>query len=428
MYGMSKITTFTDVHQILAGLSRPASAVGPYKLDRLFAFMERLGNPQNKLRVIHVAGTSGKTSTCYYIAALLRAAGHTVGHTVSPHVDEVNERAQINLAVLDESEYCAVFNEFMELTSGFNIQLSYFEFLVAFAYWLFAKRGLDYAVVEVGVGGLLDGTNVVDRRDKVCVITDIGLDHTDILGKTLPEIATQKAGIIYPENHVFMHSQPDAVMDVVKQTCQQKSAELHVADSTPPLELRALPLFQQRNWLLAYSAVQYVLGRDQRGPLTLQNDEQTLLTYIPARMEVVKQDGKTIILDGSHNEQKMAALVKSMQQAYPNQTVPVLVAFGQNKSSSAAEAIRMLREISSDIVVTEFSAAQDEARSAIPASLLAEYAEAAQFEHITVQTDPVKAFEQLVNMAPSPVLVTGSFYILNSIRPLLTATGRGRVP
>ena len=178
------ITNFSESKDYLRQFYNYAAE---YKLDAMQAFMEYLGNPQDKVQVIHVAGTSGKTSTCYYIAALLHGAGYKVGHTVSPHVDEINERVQINLEPLPETQFCEALSEFSDLVAGFDQQLSYFEVMVALAYWYFAKVGVDYAVIEVGLGGRIDGTNVVTRGDKISVITNIGFDHTKIFASGRPQ-------------------------------------------------------------------------------------------------------------------------------------------------------------------------------------------------------------------------------------------------
>src|SRR5665213_2882839 len=126
--------TFAEANKILSGFI-PTEDTGVYNTDRIKMFMDYLGNPQDKLRVIHVAGTSGKTSTSYYAAALLQAAGKKVGLTVSPHVDEVNERVQINLVPLAEDIFCHELSEFLNIVESSHIAPSYFELLVAFAFW-----------------------------------------------------------------------------------------------------------------------------------------------------------------------------------------------------------------------------------------------------------------------------------------------------
>src|SRR5688572_10716165 len=132
-----------------------------YTTETMVELMDYLGNPQDKLKIIHVAGTSGKTSTCYYSAALLKAAGKKVGLTVSPHVDEINERVQIDLVPMPEEAFCRDMTEFLGLVKKSELEPSYFEVLLAFAYWEFVRHRVEYAVIEVGMGGLTDATNVV---------------------------------------------------------------------------------------------------------------------------------------------------------------------------------------------------------------------------------------------------------------------------
>src|SRR5581483_7745687 len=189
---MPTIHNFVEANDLLRGLYQnyfSGVSADFYTLDTINAVMELVGNPQDKVKVLHVAGTSGKTSTAYYLASLLKANGASVGLCVSPHLIEVNERVQIDLKPLPERDFCDGLGQFWDLATSTGLKPSYFEMLVAFPYWEFARRGLDYVVMEVGVGGLLDGTNVVHSENKVCIITDIGLDHTKLLGDTIPEIA-----------------------------------------------------------------------------------------------------------------------------------------------------------------------------------------------------------------------------------------------
>jgi len=200
-------------------------------LDYIRSLLDYLGNPQERLRIIHIAGTSGKTSTAYYAAALLTAAGKKAGLTVSPHVDLLNERVQINMTPLPEALFVREMNEFMACVEQGGFTPTYFELLYAFAFWEFARQQVEYAVIETGVGGLLDNTNVVTRSDKVCVLTDIGFDHTSLLGTTLPEIARQKAGIIQLHNAVFCWRQSAEVLAVFRAVTRQKQADLHILDA-----------------------------------------------------------------------------------------------------------------------------------------------------------------------------------------------------
>jgi dihydrofolate synthase/folylpolyglutamate synthase len=417
MINMRTISNFSEATAVLADFIPPTSHA-PYTLDNIKALMEFLGNPQDKLSVIHVAGTSGKTSTSYYLAALLHATGHKVGLSISPHIDSVAERAQINMEALQEADYCRELSTFLDRVDESGIKVSYFEVLVAFMYWLFERKGVDYAVVEVGLGGLLDGTNVISSGNKVCVITDIGFDHVEILGKTLPEIANQKAGIILPHNQVFMNAQDPEVMDVIQKTCDQRSAKLSIVE-TSTTDIAGLPLFQKRNFELAYETVKNLLPSEQ-GRLR-QHIPEVLETHIPARMEEVEWREKVLVLDGSHNEQKLKALVDAMSDKYKEIPITAVVSFGKNKTSSLTANLQVLRTLTDSIIATEFSAGQDEIRKPISAATIAHEAATEGFVDIAVQPDPVAALNQAVESGTGIVLVTGSFYLLNHIRPIVFA-------
>ncbi len=392
-----------------------------YTLERMSTLMNFLGNPQNSLKIIHVAGTSGKTSTSYYIASLLHEAGYTVGLTVSPHVDSVNERAQINMTPLTEGDYCKELEIFLAFIDTSGLSPSYFEVLIAFAFWLFYKYRVDYAVVEVGIGGLLDSTNVIDRDDKVCVITDIGLDHTAILGDTIDKIALQKAGIIQPGNSVFMLNQAGVVTTIIKEVCQTKTATLTIVplDNHPSGGgVEKLPLFQQRNLQLALQAASFIISRDNK-KLTTDGIQRAASISIPARMEVVAYHDKTLILDGSHNEQKINALVDAVLEQFPHMPITLLVSFGQNKQESAEASLALLRKLSATIIVTDFGVGQEGIGAAIDPQLLARYAKNAGFTTIITEPDPANAFKQLEGDTAPIGLITGSFYLLNPVRGIM---------
>lgn len=388
-----------------------------YTLDRMRALMDHLGNPQNNLKVIHVAGTSGKTSTCHYVAALLEEAGFTTGLTVSPHVDTVTERTQINLESLDELRYCKELSRFLGLISSSGLNPSYFEVLIAFSYWLFNEYRVDYAVVEVGVGGLLDGTNVIDRHDKICIITDIGLDHTEVLGDTLEKITEQKAGIIGPNNTVFMHDQGKAIVSAVENICQTNNAKLHLSTyEHVTSETVELPPFQRRNFQLALQASRYVLDRENRNALSPHQVIHASAVYIPARMEIVHYGNKTLVLDGSHNEQKISALTEAVVVQYPKKSTTLLVAFGSNKQATASASLKIMRTMSQKIIITRFDVGQEGVGPSIDPDILAISARDAGFKTIVIEPDPLTAFEMINKDDAKVGVITGSFYLLNHYR------------
>jgi dihydrofolate synthase / folylpolyglutamate synthase len=398
------------LEDMLNGFIQPVSKT-PYSLDSIKALMAHLGNPQDQVRVIHVAGTSGKTSTAYYAAELLRSAGKTVGLSVSPHIDTVRERTQVNGALIVEPLYLQLMGEFMNLVVESEITVSYFELLVAFSYWVWAKLGLDYAVMEVGLGGLLDATNVVTRSDKVCVITDIGYDHQEILGNTLPLIAAQKAGIILPSNQVFVHQQPEEVMRVFRTTCESVGATLNVVEKATIDRANDLPLFQQRNLPLAYAAVVYAI--DEKPPL-----DAVLNLQVPGRMEPLTYKGAQVFLDGSHNSQKIGALVESFKQRYPELSPTLVASFGVGRARYIPENLALLKQLSSRLIATDFSSQQDTKRESVDPEIIAKEADAQGFEQRVV-SGVLEAVNEAVQMGATTVLVVGSFYALAEIRSLL---------
>jgi dihydrofolate synthase/folylpolyglutamate synthase len=319
---------YIDQVKVLTGRDTTFDRVGP--------LMERVGNPHELLKIIHVAGTSGKTSTCYFLADMLKSSGVMTGLTVSPHVDVITERVQINGMPLSEAEFCQNLSEFLELVGDVRPLSSYFELIYVFAFWEFVRHGVEYAVVETGMGGLYDATNIARQRNKVCVITDIGYDHMHLLGHTLPEIAAQKAGIIHEGNDVFLYTQSEEVMRAVHERVAAKGATLHElneADEAQKIEvlIDALPLFQRRNWLLAKQVYEHVAERDGLQELSNEQFAMTQAIIVPARMQAVQLGGKSCIMDGAHNPQKMQALVESYQAQYSGQKATVVLALKDSK-------------------------------------------------------------------------------------------------
>jgi dihydrofolate synthase / folylpolyglutamate synthase len=393
-----------------------------YTLDRIKALLKHLENPQDTLKVVHVAGTSGKTSTAYYAAALLEVSGAKVGLSASPHVVEMNERVQINRTPLPEAEYCEHLGEFMDVVAETGIKVSYFELKVAFMFTEFARRKVDYAVVEVGMGGLVDGTNVVSREDKVCIITDIGFDHTNFLGNTLAKITAQKAGIIRPHNQAFMYTQPHEVMKVARAAAERAEGTLHeiTPENEPAIKDLHLPLFQQRNFYLAEQAANFVLERDGRKLLTPAQISEAAATHIPGRMEIFHNNGKTIVIDGAHNEQKMETLVRSVRAQFPNRPIAALVAFSMAGPNRWQPALNALKPIVKHMVVSSFDLQPDDRlKTSVDAHELADYLKTTGFESVAVEPELTKAYASLLQRPEPVLLVTGSLYMLGEILPLL---------
>lgn len=413
-----KLTSFAEVMSALEpyypnNVQRPAM----YTTEYVQQFLATLGDPQEKMKVIHVAGTSGKTSTCYYLAALLNAAGKRVGHTMSPHLDTINERVQIDLVPMPETEFCTELGLFMDAVEQSGITLTFFEIMSAFTFWTFQRHGVEYAVIEVGLGGLLDATNVVESSDKVAVITDIGLDHQQYLGSTIREIAAHKAGIIQLKNQVFCYRQSAEVMKEIEVRARQKQAGLHTFNAPEvSTEFAFLPVFQQRNFYLACEAAGFVAQRDGFR-IAKKQQQAAARTLVPGRMEAITYKNRQVILDGAHNAQKLRALTGSLRAMYPGQEVAVLAAFvtsGDRLPPSAAEVAGLADHLIATQPVSAYPFRQFEE----PLLVIAHCKTHGQWSS-EIQSDLRKALDTLV-ARPEPVLVvTGSLYLLSAIRQLL---------
>jgi dihydrofolate synthase/folylpolyglutamate synthase len=402
---VNQISNFSEANQALSRFYKFSGT--DYSLDTMRTLMDYLDNPQNKFRAIHVAGTSGKTSTAYYMSALLTASGKKTGLTVSPHVDQLNERVQINGQPISEEEFCNKLTTFLELLEGFDLKPSWFEVMVAFAFWYFAQRQVDYAVVEVGLGGLLDGTNVITRHDKVCVITDIGLDHIEVLGSSLAEIAAQKIGIAKPGNEVFSYKQDEIVMEVFRDWCETHDAKLNVTKSQTTDD------YQQRNWELTHHVYKFLMQRDNLSLLNEKSLDETRTISIPGRMDIRQVKGKTLVMDGAHNVQKMQAFLKSFKRLYPKQKPALLLSFKDGKEYQ--KLVPLLAPLTDNIIITTFQATQDlPSRSMDPKQLADAFKKAGKQPRIIA--DQKEAVQELLAAAEPIAIITGSFYLLSQIR------------
>lgn len=409
------MTTLVDVEAVLreyyisSGLPRIGTN---YRLEDTVELAARVGNPQDQLRVIHVAGTSGKTTTTYYAAALLRESGARVGWTVSPHVTSVLERAQIGHGVLDERQFVAYFAEFLPLaTVDYTVQPSFFELMAVFALWVFAREGVDYAVIETGMGGTYDSTNICRRSDKLCVITDIGLDHVQILGKTIGEIAEQKAGIIADGNVVCMYEQSAEVMTPVRAAITAHNAQLVLATSDDG------GTYFDRNFHLAETVYTTLAQRDGLPQLTDAQRQAARAMSIPGRLEKLAVGSTTFVLDGAHNEQKMRTMLDTFDHVYGTAPVHAVVALKHDKDIAAVASLLAARAAS--MVATEYAVSQDMPILPTPAAELA----AKLGGEAAIEPRLERALAQVIDSNVPLVLVTGSFYAVSEARSWLIAAG-----
>ena len=442
-------------------------------LQRAQALMAALGNPQDTVPVIHLAGTSGKGSTATILAALLRAHGLHVGLGLSPHVRHLLERIQIDGAPVSEAAFCRILWEMVPAITAMQHSAwgapSFFEILIALSYKLFATaevdhdedgQGVDVVIMETGLGGRYDATNTVTRPDKIALLTDIGYDHVDILGATLGKIAAQKAGIIQPHNRVLTYLQSIEAQEVIEAECAEQSAQLAIFDpaasiqtiellpdqvvfdlalpNTFPLHAIHLSLagaHQAENAGLAIAAAQLFLsgmGRSlDEGALRRALTQITL----PGRMDQRMWHGTRVIIDGAHNAQKMHALCSALMALYPDQRFVFVIALKEGKDLHAIFA--QLMSLAAHLILTRF----DNQDQGMPLQAM-EPAELATLLHkemgtenngdasipVTVAPNVADALAQAVDIAlaqttssPMPIVVTGSLYVLAEVYEVLDA-------
>ena len=293
--------------------------VGPaaYKpgLDNTWALLELVGNPQIGLKTVHIAGTNGKGSTSHMIAAALQLAGYKTGHYTSPHLKDFRERIRINGVMIPEEEVVAFVNEYHEAWQ--SIQPSFFEITVAMCFWYFKRAGIDIAVIETGLGGRLDSTNVI--VPEVSVITNIGYDHMNLLGDTIEKIASEKAGIIKSKTPVVIGAMRPEAREVMIQTAFQQHAPMIDAaliSSTliPSGELQGH--YQIENRATAFMALRTLaaLGWRVNEEHIAQGFQQVVeLTGLLGRWQKL-HDSPLTIADVAHNEDGIRTVLEQLQR------------------------------------------------------------------------------------------------------------------
>lgn len=315
-------------------------------LERVEKLAELVGNPQRDLKIIHVAGTNGKGSTVAFMRNLLEARGFKVGTFTSPFIELFNERISINGEPISDEDLTELVLKYRPLIEDLDLQDEYknlteFEIITIMAFDYFKSENVDYAIIEVGLGGLLDSTNIL--TPVLSVITTIGLDHTDILGETIEEIAFQKAGIIKSGVPVVVGNVGTKALNVISKVAQKKNSKLILADK--PVENFALGLdgaHQKENAAVAIAAVKE-LGFEVE-PKALE------ITKWPGRFERIAPN---LILDGAHNEHAMTRLVENLNTNYAD--IDKKIIFAAINTKDTTRMIEMLKTVkNAKIILTTF--------------------------------------------------------------------------
>lgn len=291
-----------------------------YGVDRMTHFVAALGHPERRYPIIHVAGTNGKGSTCAMLESILRYSGLRTGLFTSPHLVHQGERVQVNRRILSHAaiaRYTAYLKPIAEQIEREHPghHPTFFEFMTGMALLCFKDQRVDVGILETGLGGRLDATNVVDPL--VSVITSIGLDHTDILGPTLAHIAREKAGIIKPRRPVVMGLVPSEAEAVIREVAADKKAPLYsvrevLGEDESRFPVSGLPgTYQRRNAATAALTVQVI--RDRFAVSEAASERGLAEVKWPGRWETHQLQDKSLILDATHNEEGAAYLAENLR-------------------------------------------------------------------------------------------------------------------
>lgn len=421
------LNSFTN-YELIGGVSY---AQPGYSLRHVEELLHRMGNPQLAARTIHVAGTKGKGSVAAMIAQVLTSSGYKTGLYTSPHFRTLRERICIDGSLISEADLAAAtaevkpFIESMKGDASFG-QLTYFEALTALAFAYFRKKHVVFQVLEVGLGGRLDATNVVPKP-AVCIITSISLDHTQVLGNSIAEIAREKAGIVKPGCWVVLSPQPQEAASVVTAICRERKAnlvqvgkditwhkiggDLHhqslvIKGRTDEYEV-TIPLlgdFQLENAATVVAALE-VLSADGSHISAASIAQGLAHVKWPGRFQILRQR-PIVVVDGAHNAASTRRLVTNLKAYFSGKQV--FLVFGTFCDKDIPGIINELADLTPRVIVTQASHSR-----AAPASILAE-----EFAKHGVTPQVEQTVAQAISRALSlagetdVVSVTGSLYVV----------------
>ena len=337
---MSYESTLAYIHAVKWQKRKPG-------LSRTRELLEALGNPEQKLRFVHIAGTNGKGSTAAILASVLQCAGYRVGLYTSPYINRFNERVQVNGVPIGDEELERVVDQIRPKAEAMADAPTEFELITALAFQYFYEKRCDIVVLEVGLGGALDSTNVIPAPE-CAVITALGMDHVAELGPTLADIASAKAGIIKPGTEVVSYGGAPEADAVIAQVCQEQGVELHPVpfdrltvhqgdlhtsvfdfDGMEGLHLPLVGAYQPRNAATALTALQ-VLGNKGWNISASAIRKGLGQVSWPGRFELLRTD-PPFILDGSHNAHGMRATAESLRTCFPGKKCTFLMSVMADK-------------------------------------------------------------------------------------------------
>ncbi|MEH7156905.1 bifunctional folylpolyglutamate synthase/dihydrofolate synthase [Neobacillus drentensis] len=406
-------------------------------LKRMEWMMDKLGNPETKMKTVHIGGTNGKGSTVTFLRSIIEVGGYTVGTFTSPFIEQFNERISVNGKPISDAEMLQLANiirpfadELEETELGGPTE---FEVITAMAFYYFANlRKVDLVIFEVGLGGRFDSTNII--QPLASIITNIGLDHTNILGSTYEEIAFEKAGIIKLNTPIFTAVRQPGAVKVIEEQAEMKGAPIYRIEqefsishhtSLPKgevftiitefetareLEISMIGQHQTENAALAVIAAQFL---NQQGEFILT--EHAIRTglikaYWPGRFEILSER-PLVIIDGAHNEEGITALTQELMTRYQNREIQVVFAALTDKKLD--EMIAKLDQVSEHITFVSF----DFPRAAKAEELV----KISQSQNkLAVDDWGPYLLEEIQSLENNSMLViTGSLYFISEVKPFL---------
>lgn len=386
-------------------------------LDNIREICEELGNPQNDYKIIHIAGTNGKGSTSTTIEYGLLENGNTVGKYTSPHIIKFNERIRVNGIEITDEEIGFYYSLVKEAVSRLGIKPTFFEVTTAMMFKFFSDKKVEYAVLEVGLGGKYDATNIADAD--IAVITNVSMDHTEFLGNNLYKIACEKAGIIKKKSQVIVGSQnPEFIkaisektteyIDVIKKYGDKNydldfnsfKTDIHIAGKTFKFSL--FGDYQYFNFLCAYEVLKMLNISDEMIMLAAEK------VVWPCRFEVINKE-KVIIMDGAHNSDGMRNLKDILMKGYCPKDITTIVSILKDKDIESMS--KEIEKFSGHIILTSL---QENVRGLTGKELEPYFIEGNR--DIAVEDDIKKAYGIALKKKSKVIVICGSFYLLSKFK------------
>jgi len=363
-------------------------------LERIKALAAALGEPQNFYKTVHVTGTNGKGSVCAMLAEMLKAQGLRVGLFTSPHLESYCERIKINGENISEADFA----EMIFRVKNCNVSCTHFEALTAAAFLYFKIRAVDVAVIEVGLGGTLDSTNII--TPELAVITNVALDHENILGD-LENIARNKAGIIKP-NVPTVTGANGTPLEIIKKVAAEKNSTLYEVNTLANAKINLRGDYQQFNAAIAIKSAQ-ILGLDSAAIETgLAN------VHWAGRFEIIKTADGLFVIDGAHNPHGATALRQALDKNFPHGQRTWL--FGALRDKNFPDMIKILFRSDDFVIVTP-----PDSERAAPPELLCKNLRERGINCVAVENN-FAAVEQLKNSSGDVKIIAGSLYLIGAIR------------